>query len=210
MAGSLAANLEDALPSLVAAQMARQTVRLLQRLDFGTSGIVAGALSEKAERAWRAQEKTGLVHKYYLALLAGKLEKAVTVDLALDTANRRKSRVLDKPGTSATSFMPLAGFSAEELETLLPETSVPREPVTLAVCGIWSGQRHQIRAHAAAIGHPLHGDDLYGDGNGVFVLQHFALSFPGHKILLPQTLSLAGRLPAQIQTRLGSWLEKHL
>lgn len=166
IAGNDRPSLENSLPP---------GFKLLQRLDFNTCGIVCAAANESAERNFRAWETKGACRKWYLCLLEGKMAKAMVSNAPLDTANRSKTRIL--PGQSdklrSTLFLPL------------PELATPENlPASWAIAGISRGQRHQIRAHAAGLGHPLLNDNLYGGGgNGDFYLWHFLMEFPGHNCL---------------------------
>lgn len=160
---------------------------LLQRLDFGTSGLVCAAFNLPAMRAFREAEKAGLCDKFYYALLEGRLEGCTLVNNALDTANRGKARVLPAIGRE-TCFEPLLYCRAKDF----PAFEAPGDFIfTFALCRLKAGQRHQVRAHAAHIGHPLAGDALYGSSlAGAFMLEHFRLSFPSHVFQLPTDLSI--------------------
>ncbi len=162
---------------------------LLQRLDFGTSGLLCAALSAAAADAFRAAEEAGQCEKRYVALLSGALSGPAVVRQALDVSGRRKSRLLPALAhhTRWTEFWPLhvwkAGDeSARALQALFwpvlaagskadasaahAQTSGPPVPaggLTLAACRIRRGARHQIRAHAAGLGHALWGDSLYAE-----------------------------------------------
>ncbi|MDE5832257.1 MAG: hypothetical protein K2H64_04620 [Desulfovibrio sp.] len=150
--------------------------RLLQRLDFGTSGLILGSDEENCER-FRDLEKKELCGKHYLAILAGEMIKPALASWALDTRDRRKTRLLRvaAPRVGRTEFTPLGVFGEKGRK------------FTLAVCRIMKGARHQIRAHAAALGYPLAGDDLYGapyapiNGDN-FYLRHFYLKSPLIKV----------------------------
>lgn len=196
-------SLEGALSAL--AQGESQDIRLLQRLDRGTSGIVAAAISPKAEEEWRRMEKEGRTQKYYLAILEGRLNGPVAASRALDTDNRRKTRVLDRESPNATSFTPLYYFEDGQDFGFSGQGAF-----TLAGCRLSSGQRHQIRAHAAWLGHPLFGDSLYGKGDGDFILQHCALSFPGRKVILAGPEFLGSKLPAPASDAARSWLSSQI
>ncbi len=202
---SSAPSLESGLPSIIPEELKDLKPRLLQRLDFGTSGIVAAALSEEAEKDYREMEKAGLIRKYYLALLKGKLEEPVIVSQSLDTANRRKTRVLSSQSPKSTCLTPLHVWEKGQA-TPFPEAVMEDETVTLAGCELTSGQRHQIRAHSSWLGHPLCGDNLYGGGEGKFILQHFALAFPGHKVILDESSFLKYLLPGAAQKAVDGWL----
>lgn len=288
-----------------------QEFTLLQRLDFGTSGLLCAALTPAASAAFRAAEAEGRSEKRYVALLTGVLTGPVTARQSLGVSGRRKSRLRDAQAdkTRWTDFWPLHvwhpdAMDAEELRLLccaapgqsgptwgmttgsaaaktqaqtsgqapgqasgqapgqasgqasggsatghaagmavdmstcgaacragepgrpLPEEaypaaacrpsvcplSLPPQGLTLAACRIRRGARHQIRVHAAGLGHALWGDALYADrdnslpdafGGGTepspdlpgFFLHHGGLRLPGAACVdypswpLPEALS---------------------
>lgn len=186
-----------------------QNLMLLQRLDFGTSGLLCAALTPTAAAAFRAAEAKGHCEKRYVALLKGVLTGPMTARQSLGVSGRRKSRLRDAQAdkTRWTDFWPLHVWhpdtmDAEELRLLFgaaPDPahplSLPQQGLTLAACRIRRGARHQIRVHAAGLGHALWGDALYADGEGAlsqytggaepstglpgFFLHHGALRLPG-------------------------------
>lgn len=206
IAASLEPSLQALIPDLIPETLRYKEIRLLQRLDYGTSGIVAAALTSQAERAYRQMEKEGLISKHYLALLEGRLEGPVKVAQALDTDNRRKTRVLREIGPKATFFDPVYTWEKDQ-DKLFSEIVPGKAPVTLAVCRLSSGQRHQIRAHASWLGHPLCGDPLYGNGAGNFILQHFHLAFPEHEIGLKGSTFIKNQLSDEPGNALKAWLD---
>lgn len=191
VAGSEAPALEAIAPDLLPEDCPRPV--FLQRLDFQTSGIVSGALNEDAAQNFRWLEKLGLCRKYYLARLSGRLPGNITASQPLNTRNRKHTRPLpgEAPKARQTVFIPLDYSPA-------PGNCGQ----TLALCQIYSGQRHQIRAHAQAIGHPLLGDEEYGGGGGGYCLEHFYLSFPGHACLLQRPGSMYAMLPDETRGRI--------
>ncbi|WP_165064821.1 RNA pseudouridine synthase [Desulfovibrio sp. ZJ200] len=226
LAGSRQPSLEAHLPRLLPGQAA--AARLLQRLDYGTSGIVCAALSEDAAKAFRRAEAAGHCEKRYLALLDGIVPGPLTARQALGTDGRRKTRVRADAGDTLrwTEFWPLhcwQGVEAARLLAGLRSGAAGPEPaadtvrgLTLAACRIRRGARHQIRAHAAALGYPLWGDALYGAGQGgdpgpksaahagaVFFLHHGALRLPAAACLLMP----AWALPAPVAEIARKWLE---
>ncbi len=178
--------------------------RLLNRLDRATSGLVLAACSETGRRLWEAAENAGRIDKRYLAVLEGDLQRPLCIRAALETADRRKTRALSRQTADPlrhTDVVPLGVLAAA---TLFPGAA---GRITLAVCRIRKGARHQIRAHLALAGHPLAGDALYDAHLGPyspqapFLLHHACLRLPGLACerlpawcaLLPETTVRAAR-----------------
>lgn len=148
---------------------------LVNRLDRDTSGIVLAALDRDAATRYKLLEDAGEVDKRYLAVAHGEIEAPLLLRREIDMARRARVKVL--PGDSpdplrATSVRPLG---AQHLGT--------GEGVTLVEARIAKGARHQIRAHLAAAGHSIVGDELYGGpdaapGQGLR-LHHWRVSLPG-------------------------------
>ncbi len=158
--------LEDRLPELFPGRRAI----MLGRLDRLTSGIVAVAFDERAVERFREAEDRGLVEKTYLAVVHGLISGPLAVENALDTARRKKTRVLDRPAEALrhTRIAPLGCDAGTGL--------------TLVRAVIMKGARHQIRAHLASLGHPILGDTLYGRAQkeeGPLFLHHIRIMFPG-------------------------------
>lgn len=173
LAGRANASLEAQLPVLSQLYYLPAGLVLLQRLDFATSGLIAAALGKESAYAYREEERAGRCRKFYLAALSGHLESPLVVKNSLRGNGRRMKvgpEVVSK--LAWTQFKPLwYGF--------MPHFG---ESVTIAQCQLGSGQRHQIRAHAAYAGYPLVGDDLYGGTAGQgFLLEHYKLCFPDHE-----------------------------
>ncbi|TFG87796.1 MAG: RluA family pseudouridine synthase [Chromatiales bacterium] len=126
-------------------------LELAHRLDRDTSGCLLIAKRRAALRALHAQFRDGTVDKRYLALLIGRWPgRARTVDAPLLTDERRGGerhvRVDATGKESITRFVPLERFPDAVLAEVLLTT----------------GRTHQIRVHAASIGHPVAGDERYG------------------------------------------------
>ncbi|MBD5417995.1 MAG: RNA pseudouridine synthase [Desulfovibrio sp.] len=214
-------SLEACLPALCAPVLAPgEQPELLQRLDQGTSGLVCAALTPEAACAFRAAEAAGQCEKRYLALLTGALAGPVTARRRLDTNDRRTTRLLDEDAgpLRRTEFLPLHGFEGEacaRLSALLaPDAAEAPPALTLAACRIRRGARHQIRAHAASLGHPLFGDGRYAPPGapagtaGQFFLHHGLLALPGQRCsIAPPWPWLEDNLPPEARRRVRAWLE---
>ncbi|WP_449241997.1 pseudouridine synthase family protein [Desulfovibrio sp.] len=171
-------SVERLLPGLLPGRGAR----LLNRLDFLTSGIVLAGLTPEAAARYHELEDAGGVTKEYQALVRGCLEWPVTVMNALDTDDRKKTKVLAHEDES-----PLRWTRAEPLEY---DEDHDR---TLLKVVIRKGARHQIRAHLAHVLLPIVGDPLYGDGEGErLFLHHGRLSFEGFEAAVADGFPRAG------------------
>jgi len=130
----------------------RAYVGALHRLDRGTSGLVAIALSRECHAAGRAAFRDHAFLRRYLALVEG-VPKASsgTIDLPIadeyESGKRHIARDEDEPSRHAITHyrvkerFPRAALLEVELDT---------------------GRQHQIRLHLRAIGHPIVGDGVYG------------------------------------------------
>jgi 23S rRNA pseudouridine1911/1915/1917 synthase len=139
-------------------------------------------LGAEAPARYRVFEDQGLIVKRYLAVVAGRPDWGggeTVVRRGLDTAGRKKTRVLD-----ADSPDRLRWTEVRTLRDCLdrgPDGGPGRDAV-LVLATIRKGARHQIRAHLAGLGHPILGDPLYGpwpDQEGPLFLHHFRIDFPG-------------------------------
>jgi 23S rRNA pseudouridine955/2504/2580 synthase len=131
----------------------RETLELVHRLDRDTSGCLLVARDRATLTALHALIRNGGMHKTYLALVAGNWQLGTKrIDAPLATDNRqhgeRHVRVAAAGKDSVSIFKPVQFFGA--LATLM-EVDIP------------TGRTHQIRVHASFAGHPLLGDDKYGD-----------------------------------------------
>ena len=130
-----------------------ETLELAHRLDRDTSGCLLVARKASALRMLHALLRENQVQKKYLVLVVGRWElghKHVQVALRTDTrvSGERTVRVDAHGKESHTEFRLVEQFGARA--SLLEAT-------------LHSGRTHQIRVHAAYCGHPVAGDDKYGD-----------------------------------------------
>lgn len=139
------------IEALRAARPEAPYLELVHRLDRETSGCLLVAKRRSALRALHELLRTGRVEKRYLALVQGRWDLGqVKLEDRLRKTVRGGERVVtvDESGKAAASiFRPVEiGNTASLLEVR-----------------IMTGRTHQIRVQAAEAGHPLAGDERYGD-----------------------------------------------
>lgn len=128
-----------------------QRLDLVHRLDRDTSGVLLLAKSAEAVRAGHRLFAEREANKEYFALLDGVMKaetRKVDAPLGLHQQGGEKMVKVDPEGKRALSrFTVVKRFEASTLVSVKIET----------------GRMHQIRVHSLSLGHPVLGDDKYGD-----------------------------------------------
>lgn len=155
---------------------------IVHRLDSDTSGLVVAARTQAAFDELTAALRSEQLHKSYLLLCAAEgLAPTGTISIPLAPHPKDRKRVLacvhprdvarNRPRPATTSYTVVQQLGAYALV----EASASK------------ASRHQIRAHFAAIGHPLLGDALYG--GELELMQRQALH--AHRIVWPGSAVVA-------------------
>ncbi len=143
------------IEALKASPLAGDYLELGHRLDRDTSGCLVMARSRPAleglHRLFRRDDEG--VDKRYLALLAGawrgqRERVALPLLRVRETASGRSRVRVDASGQASASDV--------ETRRCWPDA-------TLVEIRLLTGRMHQARVHCAALGHPVLGDDVYGD-----------------------------------------------
>jgi 23S rRNA pseudouridine955/2504/2580 synthase len=140
----------------------RESLELVHRLDRDTSGLLLvarkrSALSELQALMREEGGRAGGIRKRYLALLTGRMPDGVmSVDAPLHVGLRQGGERHVQVVTSAHG----AGGKASMSHFKVLER---RGGQSYCEVRIETGRTHQIRVHAGHIGHPVAGDDKYGD-----------------------------------------------
>ncbi len=149
----------SSLAGAVREEFKLDAIRFIYRLDRETSGVII--LAKTAAAGSRLQKAMGrrLIGKVYVAILDGHLSQVTVVDRPLGpdpSVNVTvKQRVVDGEGSQVaqTVFTPLTAGG----------------DCTLVGVELLTGRKHQIRAHAEAIGHRVIGDKLYGPDPSLYL-----------------------------------------
>ena len=129
-----------------------KTLELVHRLDRGTSGCIMVAKRRSCLRQLHQLMRDGAITKRYLALVRGQWQHGdldVESNLLVGREGAAARVRVDSRGKPALSRFRLVrhyGTRASLMEIEIP-----------------TGRTHQIRVHAASVGHPVAGDDRYGD-----------------------------------------------
>ena len=123
---------------------------LVHRLDRDTSGLILVAKTKEAAAAFSALfSKEGGLVKCYLGICSGVPDqKEGLISFDLEVKGKGQGRAVKK---SRTIYRLLSSASAAEF------------PCSLLELELGTGRMHQIRRHLALKGHPILGDDKYGD-----------------------------------------------
>ena len=179
-----------------------ETLELVHRLDRDTSGCLLVARRRSSLRALHALLREDAFDKRYLALLKGKWELgAKLIDAPLNTEARvggeRVVRV-DPRGKAAASQFKVVQFFGRL--------------ATLVEVRLLTGRTHQIRVHAAHAGHPVAGDEKYGDEEFNAQMRELGLSrlfLHAHSISWPDVerrveQSVNAPLPDELKTAIDA------
>lgn len=128
----------------------------VHRLDRETSGLLVFALHEESHRSLSQQFQERTVDKAYTAILDGcpaGAEGTIDRPIGPNPAKPGQMMVVKKGKPSITHYKVLEAFRQFALTEFRIET----------------GRTHQIRVHAAAIGHPLAVDAFYGRREALYL-----------------------------------------
>ena len=192
-AGVRGPTLVDALSDLLGGGGDPARPGIVHRLDRDTSGLMIVARTEEAHRSLAEMIRAREVERRYLALVEGRpRSREGTIDAPLGRDHRAPER------------RAVGGRGARDARTHFTVVeSLPGD--TLVEARLETGRTHQIRAHFAAIGHPVCGDTRYGHagrhGLGRQFLHSTRLAF--EHPFTDERLELRSPLPEDLETALA-------
>ncbi len=125
---------------------------IVHRLDKDTSGLLIIAKNNQIHKYIIGIMKKRDISKKYLTLVRGHLNNQTgRIEAPLTRARRDRKKIgLATESTGRDAITEYKVVDSYDSYTLVEAT-------------ILTGRTHQIRVHFASIGHPVVGDDLYGD-----------------------------------------------
>lgn len=132
---------------------------IVHRIDMDTTGSLIICKNDESHIDIAAQIKQHSVKRIYRGIVSGIVkegEGTITGDIGRHPTDRKKMAIVNKNGKPAIThyrvleYLKNATYMEFQLET---------------------GRTHQIRVHMASIGHPLLGDEIYGNKKNPYKLQ---------------------------------------
>lgn len=132
---------------------------IVHRIDKDTTGSLIICKNDEAHRKIAEQLKEHSITRKYRAIVYGRIsndEGVVNAPIGRHPTDRKKMAINERNGKPAiTHYKVLERF----------------EKYTYIECQLETGRTHQIRVHMTSIGHPLLGDEVYGNAKCPFKLE---------------------------------------
>lgn len=132
---------------------------IVHRIDKDTTGSIIICKNDEAHRKIAQQLKEHSITRKYRAIVYGRImeeEGTVNAPIGRHPTDRKKMAINEKNGKPAVTHYKV-------LERV--------DKYTYIECQLETGRTHQIRVHMTSIGHPLLGDEVYGNAKCPFKLE---------------------------------------
>lgn len=128
-----------------------KTVRLVNRIDKDTTGLVVIAKCEYIQECLIKQMNDDSFIKEYIAIARGFVDSSGVIDFPIA---RKDGSIIERGVDLVRGENAITNYVRLDYN--------PELDISLVKCRLLTGRTHQIRVHFAYIGHPLLGDSLYG------------------------------------------------
>lgn len=128
-----------------------KTVRLVNRIDKDTTGLVVIAKCEYIQECLIKQMNDDSFIKEYIAIARGLVDSSGVIDFPIA---RKNGSIIERCVDLVRGENAITNYVRLNYN--------PELDISLVKCRLLTGRTHQIRVHFAYIGHPLLGDSLYG------------------------------------------------
>jgi 23S rRNA pseudouridine1911/1915/1917 synthase len=171
---------------------------IVHRLDKDTSGIMIITRTNHAHTIFNNLFKERKINKTYLAIVEGHPEQEGTINLAIarDPFNRIKMTTFSEEA----NHQELCKKHSIKIRHALTHYKVLRyfKNTSLVEIKPTTGRTHQIRVHMTAIGHPIVGDQTYGQKSALITRQALH-AYRLHFIFDNQEYDFSSPLPHDMQ-----------
>jgi 23S rRNA pseudouridine955/2504/2580 synthase len=186
------------IESMRAARPQAKFLELAHRLDRDTSGLLILAKKRSALVELHRMLREGEVNKVYQAVVKGETRKTLELRESLHkyvTASGERRVSVAEGGMKAVTDVKRIRASAE---------------FSLVEVHLLTGRTHQIRVHLAHAGHPIVGDDKYGDFALNRELKQRLLLHAGKLAFKHPLTGEAIRLESPLPPEIAAFVERHL
>ena len=144
----------------------KSKIRLVNRLDMNTSGLLMVAKNPYAFAYYQKQIEDNIFFKYYLAVVEGNVKIDKTIKTKLSYNENMKRYDVGSEGKLAISHFKTIDYDQ-------------KNNVSYIRADIRTGKTHQIRSQLSYLGHPIIGDKLYGSNIEMdrFLLHCYEIKF---------------------------------
>lgn len=135
---------------------------IVHRIDKDTSGILVIAKNDQAHVSLAEQLKEHSMTRVYVAVVRGRFKSesgTISAPIGRNPKDRKKMGVVAGGKHAVTHY------------TVIKEL----EDCSVVEVRLETGRTHQIRVHMSYIGHPLLGDEVYGNGKNKYGFEGQAL-----------------------------------
>ena len=132
-----------------------KTVRIVNRIDKDTTGLVVIAKCEYIQECLIKQMNDNSFIKEYIAIARGLVDSSGVIDFPIA---RKDGSIIERCVDLVRGENAITNYVRLNYN--------PELDISLVKCRLLTGRTHQIRVHFAYIGHPLLGDSLYGLESG--------------------------------------------
>jgi 23S rRNA pseudouridine1911/1915/1917 synthase len=144
-------------PGIERASLKAEDAGLINRLDFETSGLLLAAKDRESWEQLSLLLKSGRINKSYTILVEGEFPAKREVAGFIGSRYRHSKKVV------VADVLPKGGKRFLEAKAVFARLEYAAQwDASLVRAEAHTARRHQIRAQAAHLGHPLVGDALYG------------------------------------------------